>query len=106
LQTLPQYVGVAEMTKRVWAWTIPTLVLIAAVGVWAANSPPARLRSQHAQPARVAVNGTVDVNVEGNLFHAASCSYLHKPAESMPASEAIAKGYAPCTRCMRKALGN
>jgi hypothetical protein len=92
------------MSKRVWAWTIPTLVLVVAVLVWAADSPPARLRSQHAQPARVAVEGTVYVNAEGNLFHAASCPYLHKPAETMPATKASSEGYAPCTRCMRKAL--
>jgi hypothetical protein len=93
------------MTKRVWAGVVSTLLLIGAVAIWAKNSGALPLRSQHAQPAIVAIEQTVFVNAEGNLFHAATCADLHKPAKTMSGSEAIAKGYAPCTRCMRRARG-
>jgi hypothetical protein len=93
------------MTKQVWTCVFATLLLAGAVAIWAVNSGAQPLRSQHAHPAIVAVDGTVSVTAEGNLFHAASCKDLHQPAQAMPASEAVAEGYAPCTRCMRKALG-
>jgi hypothetical protein len=92
------------MSKRVWAYTVAVLLLAAVGAIWAGSTGAPPLRSEHAQPAVVAVDGTVSVNADGNLFHAASCKYLRQPARTMPASEAIAKGYAPCTRCMRRAL--
>jgi hypothetical protein len=93
------------MTKRVWASVFTILLLAGAVAIWATNSGALPLRSQHAQPAKVLIEQAVSVNAEGNLFHGASCRGLHQPAQTMPASEAVAKGYAPCTRCMRRALG-
>jgi len=93
------------MTKRVWTYALATLLLVGAVAIWAASSGVQPLRSEHAQPAVTSMQETVFVNPQGNLFHAAGCKDLHQPAEAMPASEAIAKGYAPCTRCMRRALG-
>ncbi len=93
------------MSQRVWTYTLVVLLLIVVVAIWANNTGAQPLRSEHAQPAVVPVDGTVSVNVDGNLFHAASCKYLHRPAQTMSAREAIAKGYAPCTRCMRRALG-
>lgn len=93
------------MSKRVWTYTLAVLLLVAVVAIWAIKTGAQPLRSEHARPAAVPVDGTVSVNVDGNLFHAASCKYLHQPAQTMPAREAIAKGYAPCTRCMRRALG-
>lgn len=73
--------------------------------LWAVSSGAQPLRSQHAQPAVTSMQEIVSVSPEGNLFHAATCKDLHQPAQTMPASEAIAKGYSPCTRCMRRALG-
>jgi hypothetical protein len=93
------------MTKRVWACVFATLLLGGAVAIWTVNSGAQPLRSQHAQPALVSIDETVSVSADGNLFHAANCKDLHQPSQTMPASEAIAKGYAPCTRCMRRALG-
>lgn len=93
------------MSNRVWTYTFVAVLLTAASVIWAVHTGAQPLRSQHAQPAVVEVNGTVSVNADGNLFHAASCRYLHQPSRTMPAGEAIAKGYAPCTRCMRRALG-
>ena len=92
------------MTKRVWASVLAVLVLAGAVGVLAHGYQSPALRSKHAQPARIAVESAVFVSAEGNLFHEATCKDLHHPAVAMPANEAIAKGYAPCTRCMRRAL--
>jgi hypothetical protein len=93
------------MTRRVWTCVVVTLLLVGAITIWAVNSGAPPLRSQHAQPAIITIEDSVFVNAEGNLFHAATCKDLHKPAQTMPAREAIAKGYAPCTRCMRRALG-
>jgi len=93
------------MSKRVWSWTLAVLLLAGGVVIWAGNTGAQHLRSRHARPAQVAIDETVSVNADGNLFHAATCRYLHQPAQTMPASEAIAKGYAPCTHCMRRALG-
>jgi len=92
------------MTKRVWAYILATLLLGAAVAIWAVKSGAQPLRSQHARPAVTPIDETVFVSAEGNLFHAAACKDLHQPAQAMPAGEAIAKGYAPCPRCMRRAL--
>jgi hypothetical protein len=93
------------MTKRVWSYAIAALLLGGAVAIWAARSGVQPLRSQHAQPEVTSMQETVFVSPQGNLFHAANCKDLHHPADAMSASEAIAKGYAPCTRCMRRALG-
>ena len=95
----------STMTKRVWASVFAAALLIGAIAIWAEDSGALPLRSQHAQPAIVPVEQTVFVNAEGNLFHAATCADLHKPSKTMSGSEAIVKGYAPCTRCMRRALG-
>lgn len=92
------------MSSRVWACVVVALLVVGGAVALAPTSRHNALRSQHAQPARAAMDQTVSVNAEGNLFHQATCKDLHKPAQSMPASEAIAKGYAPCTRCMRQAL--
>jgi len=92
------------MTTRVWTVVVATLLLGTAIAIWAAKSGAQPLRSRHAQPAVASMDDSVSVNPDGNLFHAATCKDLHKPAQTMAASEAIAKGYAPCTRCMRRAL--
>jgi len=93
------------MSKRVWAYVVAALLLAAAIAIWEVNTGAQPLRSQHARPAAVLIQDVVFVNADGNLFHTATCKDLHKLAQTMPASEAIAKGYAPCTRCMRRALG-
>jgi hypothetical protein len=93
------------MAKRVWIWTFATLLLAGLIATWGTSLPAVHLRSRHAQPAQIRVDQTVWVSKGGKLFHQADCKDLRQPAEAMPASEAIAKGYAPCTRCMRKALG-
>jgi len=93
------------MAVRVWAYVVVTLFVVGSAVALATTSHNTPVRSQHAQPARESMDQTVSVNADGNLFHQATCRDLHKPAQSMPATEAIAKGYAPCTRCMKQALG-
>ena len=93
------------MAKRVWIWTVAISLLAGLVVIWGTSLAATHLRSRHAQPAQIRVDQTVWVSEGGKLFHQANCKDLHQPAEAMTASEAIAKGYAPCTRCMRKALG-
>jgi hypothetical protein len=92
------------MSSSVWACVAVTLLVVGGAVALATTPHNNSLRSQHAQPASASMDQTVSVNADGNLFHQATCKDLHKPAQSMPATEAIAKGYAPCTRCMKQAL--
>jgi anti-sigma factor RsiW len=66
--------------------------------------PP--FRSQLAQPATgVPADLMVVVSEDGKTFHAAGCRFIHdKALRTIPASEALREGYAPCVRCMRKYL--
>jgi hypothetical protein len=92
------------MSSRVWAYVFVALLVVGGAIALATTSHNKTLRSEHAHPTEIALDQTVSVNVEGNLFHQATCKDLHKPTQSMPAAAAIAKGYAPCTRCMKQAL--
>ncbi|MFI5106227.1 MAG: hypothetical protein ACHP79_15000, partial [Terriglobales bacterium] len=88
-----------------WAHSLAALAICSVIAVVMAHSNRPRLLSEHAQPAVIAPSEIVAVSVEGNLFHAPGCKYLHGAVKTMPASEAIARGYTPCTRCMRRTLG-
>jgi hypothetical protein len=48
----------------------------------------------------------VFVAAEGKTFHVAGCRFLYDKAKvrSMPASEALREGYAPCVHCMKQYL--
>jgi hypothetical protein len=92
------------MSKRFWAYLFGALVICVGIALTTANSNRSPVLSEHAQPAVIVPSEIVAVSAEGNLFHAPGCKYLHQPAKTMPAGEAIARGYAPCTRCMHSAL--
>ncbi len=65
------------------------------------------LRSKHAQPAiAVPPDMMVVVAEDGKTFHVAECRFIHDKSRlrTIPASEAMEEGYAPCVRCMRKYL--
>jgi anti-sigma factor RsiW len=65
------------------------------------------LRSQLAQPAVGVPPGLmVVVAEEGRMFHLAGCDFIHGKTKlrTMPASEAMQEGYAPCIRCLKKYL--
>lgn len=42
------------------------------------------------------------VTSSGSKYHIAGCSYLKKSKIEITLSQAVAKGYAPCSRCMGK----
>ena len=65
------------------------------------------LRSEHAQPgAGVPPDMMVVVSIDGKIFHASGCPFIHDKAHvrTIAAREALKEGYAPCVRCMRKYL--
>jgi putative zinc finger protein len=67
------------------------------------------VRSKLAQPAHnIPPALMVAVSTEGRLFHVPGCRYLHKhegeSPELMTAANAMKKGYAPCSRCLRQYL--
>ena len=88
------------MSRRVWTWTLATLVLLVAawIGGSAAGAAP-RLRSEHSEPAAEAP-ATVVLTSDGKLFHRAGCAYVHGPGQAESGEQAIAEGYTPCPRCL------
>jgi len=39
------------------------------------------------------------ITKSGSKYHKATCSYLRNSAQAIKVSEAMAKGYSPCSRC-------
>jgi Putative zinc-finger len=65
------------------------------------------LRSEHAQASKhVPPDMMVVVAEDGKTFHVSGCPFIHDKARlrAISAREAIAQGYAPCVRCMKKYL--
>jgi hypothetical protein len=94
------------MALRTWLAVI-TMVAALAAGYAVGRSPSrgtAKLRSGHSQPSVKVPEGLVAVATGGKTFHDPNCNYIHGPTEMITAKEAVADGYAPCVRCMRKAL--
>jgi len=44
---------------------------------------------------------SVYITTSGTKYHLAGCSYLKSSKNSIPLSEAIEKGYGPCSRCCK-----
>jgi hypothetical protein len=93
------------MALRTWVATVIVAAGVVAALAAASNSHPVALRSEHAKPAGRVPTQVVAVTPAGNTFHDPSCPYIHGPIETMPAAKAVGKGYTPCVRCMREALG-
>lgn len=90
------------MTLRIWVMSLAALVLL--TGGWIAGvalASRAPLRSQHSEPARSIPTGMVAVTDQGKLFHDPSCPLIHGRAHLESGPQAIAYGFAPCTRCQR-----
>ena len=90
------------MSLRTWVMGIATIVLI--TGAWmagVASASRAPLRSIHSEPAWSAPTGMVAVTEQGKLFHDPSCPLIHGPARLESGQQAIAFGFAPCTRCQQ-----
>lgn len=91
------------MTRRVV--TLTAFVGALLVGGWlaaAAGTRPAVMRSRHGDSTMVASPPLVAVTAEGKLYHDPDCAFIHGPARHESVAEAIADGYTPCTRCLKR----
>lgn len=91
------------MTTRVLSWTVVVAVLL--VGGWFAAVSSGRtepLRSRHSEPATVAPPPLVAVTAGGKLYHDPNCAFIHGPVRMESSAQAIAEGYTPCTRCLKR----
>ena len=91
------------MTKRVLSLTAVVAVLL--FGGWfaaASSGRLERLRSRHSEPATVSPPPLVAVTAEGKLYHAPDCAFIHGPVRMESSARAIAEGYSPCTRCLKR----
>jgi hypothetical protein len=104
-ENMPRHRG----TAFGWMVAAAAAVLVAGsfeVGHSSASVPPA-LRSEHSQPATgIPAGMMVVVSEEGKAFHVKGCRFIHDKSKlrTIPASEALREGYAPCVRCMRQYL--
>jgi hypothetical protein len=104
-ENMPRHKG----TAFGWLVAAAAAVLIAGsfeVGHTSAFTPPT-LRSEQARPATGIPAGLmVVVSEEGKAFHVAGCRFIHDKSKlrTIPASEALREGYAPCVRCMKQYL--
>ena len=108
---LAQNVRVGGTRWSTWsAWLVPVAALaLIAGGLRLANSATVspELKSVHAQPGRgIPPDMQVIVTADAKVFHVAGCGVIHnkETARTITAKEAIAQGYVPCLRCMRKYL--
>lgn len=89
------------MAMRVWALTLLTLLLAGAFLLVPSQSAYASLRDPHSDPASIVPQQQVVVTDEGNVFHAPGCKYIQgKNPHLISGVQAVARGYAPCIRCM------
>ena len=91
------------MTTRVLSLTAIVAVLL--VGWWfaaASSGRPGPFRSRHSEPATVAPPPLVVVTAEGKLYHDPNCAFIHGPVRRESSAQAIAEGYTPCTRCLKR----
>ncbi len=93
------------MTTRVLTLTLVALGLL--VGAWlaaASSGGPGMLRSRHSDPAIAAPPPVVAVTAAGALYHRPECTFIHGPVRTESIAQAIADGYTPCTRCLKRSL--
>jgi hypothetical protein len=91
------------VTTRVLSLTAVAAAVI--VGVWlvaASLRRPAPLRSRHSDPGTAPAPALVAVTAEGKLYHASDCTFIHGPVRTESSAEAIAAGYTPCVRCLKR----
>jgi hypothetical protein len=95
---------VTKNTLLLSAITIIALTLGWATATAVGQSHP--LRSRHGEGTTSPPTGMVAVTPEGKLYHRPDCGYIHGPVHMEPGAQAVADGYAPCTRCMKEARRN
>jgi len=91
------------VTKMVLALSSIAAALL--VGGWlmaASSARPEVLRSRHSDPTMAAPPPLVGVTVEGKLYHDPGCAFIHGPVRIEPSEQAVAEGYTPCTRCLKR----
>jgi len=94
------------MSSRIWAYTVIAVAAILVIGGMSERMEvgAATPRMQQSQPTVSVPDQMVAVTPDGKTFHDPSCKAIHGKPVMMSAKDAIAKGYVPCVRCMRKAL--
>jgi hypothetical protein len=91
------------MTVRVLSLTAAAALLIG--GVWFAAASLGRsapLRSRHSDPGTATPPALVAVTEDGKLYHDPHCTFIHGPARTESSAAAIAEGYTPCVRCLKR----
>jgi hypothetical protein len=92
------------------AWLVPVAALLLFAGglrFAASSTSPPPLQSAMAQPAHgIPADLVVVVTAGAKEFHRPGCGVIHNPASArtLTAKEAVAQGYVPCPRCLRKYL--
>ena len=92
------------------AWLVPLAALLLITGgvrIASSRTVPQPLLSAHAQPARnIPPEMVVVVSADAKEFHVPGCEFIHNKdrERTLTAKEAVAQGYVPCVRCMRKYL--
>jgi anti-sigma-K factor RskA len=90
------------------AWLVPVAALALVAGAVRVASSLAyshTAKAPMAQPGQgIPPDLVVLVATGTKVFHVAGCTFIHNKDEvrSLTAKEAIAEGYVPCLRCMRK----
>jgi hypothetical protein len=99
------------LTWEAWLVPVAAMALIAG-GLWMARSRENENveRSQMQRNREIVAKNippdmTVLVTAGSKVFHVAGCGLIQgKQVKSLTAKEALDRGYAPCTRCLRKYL--
>lgn len=95
-----------------WGWMVAfamAAMLLAGFEVGNTSAVSRSLRDNLAkQASHIPPDLMVIVTDDGKMFHVAGCTFIHDKSHlrSIPASEAMREGYSPCTRCLRKYLGD
>jgi hypothetical protein len=91
------------MTARVFGFIAGFALLAVVGGIVAATSADAQaLRSCHSEPTSAILPTVVAVTATGKLYHNPECTFIHGPLRTESGEQAIAEGYTPCTRCMKR----
>ena len=91
------------MTEKVLT-LMSAVVLLLIIGGWLGVSfgETAILRSPHSDPRITTRPEIVAVTSEGKLYHNPDCAFIHGPTRVESSDQAVAEGYTPCTRCLKR----
>jgi hypothetical protein len=95
-----------RISRRAWLVSVGVTGALAASAVCAAalDRFVPRPLSEMSQPVRRLPQRLVAIVDGGKMFHVPGCPFMHGTYRMVTAEEAVRKGYAACTRCMRDAL--